>query len=102
MPQTGQAGLQRRRRTEVDRVPGDGPGMVVLDHGQPRPGRLTGRGHHPQVKLGVVGLPYLVGAGCLPAVDQLEHLRVALGAIDPAVRTLAVEGTTGSMPRMTA
>jgi hypothetical protein len=76
-----QGGLQRRRGAEVDRVPGDGPGMVVFDHGQPRPGRLTGRGHHPQVELGVVGLPDLVGAGRLPAVDQFEHLRVALGPL---------------------
>ena len=77
-----QGGLQRRRGAEVDRVPGDGPGMVVFDHGQPRPGRVTGRGHHPQVELGVIGLPDLVGAGRLPAVDQLEHLRVALGPLD--------------------
>jgi hypothetical protein len=77
-----QGGLQRRRRAEVDRIPGNGPGIVVLDHGQPRPRRVTRRGHHPQVELGVIGLPDLVGTGCLPAVDQLEHLRVAPVALD--------------------
>ena len=63
-------------------MPGDGPGMVVLDHGQPRPRRVIRRGHHPQVELGVIGLPDLVGAGRLPAVDQLEYLRVASGPLD--------------------
>jgi hypothetical protein len=71
-----------RRRAEVDRVPGNGPGVVVLDHGQPRPGRRTRRCQYPQVELGVVGLPDLVGTARLPAVDQLEHLRVAFVPLD--------------------
>ena len=52
---------------------------ITVSHGR---GRRTRRGHHPQVELGVIGLPDLVGGICLPAVDQLEHLRVASAALD--------------------
>ena len=76
-----QRGGQRRRGAEVDRVPGDRPGVIVLDQGQPRPARLTRRGEHPQVQQGVVGLPDLVRLGGLAAVHQVEHLLVPLGAL---------------------
>ena len=74
-----QRGGQRRRGAQVDRVPGDGPGVVVLDEGQPRPARPARRGEHPQVQQGVVGLPDLVRLGRLSAVHQVEHLLVPLG-----------------------
>ena len=76
-----QRGGQRRRGAEVDRVPGDRAGVVVFDDGQPRPARLAGRGEHPQVQQGVVGLPDLVRLGGLAAVHQVEHLLVPLGAL---------------------
>ena len=76
-----QRGSQRRRGAEVDRVPGDRAGMIVLDQRQPRPARPAGRGEHPQVQQGVVGLPDLVRVGGLAAVHQVEHLLVPLGPL---------------------
>jgi hypothetical protein len=76
-----QRGRQRRRGAEVDRVPGDRAGVVVFDDGQPRPARPAGRGEHPQVQQGVVGLPDLVRLGGLAAVHQVEQLLVPLGAL---------------------
>lgn len=74
-------GVQRGRGTEVDRVPRDRAGVVVLDNRQPGPdGPATG-GDHPQVELGVVSLPDRVGALGLAAVNQVVHLPVPLGPL---------------------
>ena len=76
-----QRGRQRRGGGEVDRVPGDSAGVVVLDQCQPRPGRAARRGDHPQVQQGVVGLPDLVRPGRFAAVHQVEHLLVPFCAL---------------------
>ncbi|MGC5010137.1 hypothetical protein ACLQ2R_05175 [Streptosporangium sp. DT93] len=73
----GKRGGQRRGRGEVDRVAGDGPGVVVFDDGAPGPGRVAGRGDHPQIELGVVGQPDLVEPFGLAPVHQLIQLLVA-------------------------
>jgi len=53
---------------------------LVLHDGQPRPGR-AGRARDPQVEQGVVGLPDRVRTLGLVAVQQVERLPVALGAV---------------------
>lgn len=58
---------------QVDRIPGHRPGVVVLDDGQPRPARLARRRDHPQVQLGVVGLPDRIGPLGLAPVHQVEQ-----------------------------
>ncbi|MEV4112434.1 DUF5919 domain-containing protein [Nonomuraea sp. NPDC049695] len=60
-------------------IAGDGAGVVVLDGRQPRPGGLAGGVDHPDVQLGVVGLPDLVRFGRFPPVHQLIHLSVPFG-----------------------
>ena len=76
-----QRGLQRGRGAEEDRVPGDRAGMIILDDGQPGPGGPAARIEHQQVQFGVVGLPDLVGAVRLPAVNQLEPVPVGHRAV---------------------
>jgi len=70
-------GLQRRRRPEEHDVACDSAAVVILDHRQPRTRRALLVVEDEQVKLGVVGLPDLVGALGLAAVDKLEALAVA-------------------------
>ena len=59
--------LQGGRIAQEHRVPGDRPGLVVQDDGQPRPGGPVGLVEHHHVELGVVGLPEIVGIGRLSA-----------------------------------
>lgn len=94
-----QRGVDRRGRLQAERIAGHGAGVVVLDHTQPRPGRL-GRGRDdPQVQFGVVGLPDLVRSRSLASVHQIEHLLVALGALVGQRRQTRVEPSDDGVHR---
>jgi hypothetical protein len=49
--------------------------MVVLDHRQPRPGRLARLVQDHHVKFGVIGLPQVVGVGRFPPENQFDPSR---------------------------
>ncbi len=67
---------------ERERKARNGPAMIVDDDGQPRPVRLPVVAYCPEIKLGVIGLPDLVRALCLSAVDQIVCVAISLLAID--------------------
>lgn len=75
-PAQGEGCLYGRGGGQVDRPAGKRSAVVVLDDGQPRPGRLAAGADDPKVKLGVVGLPDVVGTLGLPPQDEVERLRV--------------------------
>ena len=56
--------------------------MVVDNYAEPRPARPPIVAYRPKIKLCVIGLPDLVRALCLPAVDQIICVTISLLAVD--------------------
>ena len=76
-----QGGLNRRRGTEEEHIPGDRPAVIVEDDGQPRLPGLALTIFHEDVELAVIRLPDGVGRFGLPAVDQVEAVAVRFRAL---------------------
>ena len=78
----GEGGLFRRRGAEEQRVAGEGPGVVVEDHGQPWSGRCASGVEDGEVEQGVVALPLVVRAVGDAPVDQLETVPVGTVSVE--------------------